>query len=253
MLRRARKRLTFANVTSLLALFFAIGGSAYAAVIVTSNDDVAPDTIAGHKPGAGKHSNLILGSVTNEDLAPETVKTGRITDGTVAARDLAADAVDTTKIKDHSVGAADLAPDSVGPGALADTTFYEVGGATVNDPVGGPPTDEPLFSFGVTDVVGRCSESSAGVVTAKVIVRSGLKLGVDSTAPGGVNDVSSPSQTEVTLASLGPTTGTHIANGSYGLTRRDEDNIISSPSTGLVLAATHVGTADCDFSATGLG
>jgi exoribonuclease II len=42
MLNRIRARLTFANVVSVLALFFALGGSAYAAFVVNSNSDVLP-------------------------------------------------------------------------------------------------------------------------------------------------------------------------------------------------------------------
>src|SRR3954464_15368527 len=189
MLEKLRRRLTFANVVSLMALFFAIGGSAYAAVIVTSNDDVAPDTIAGHKPGSGKHSNLILGSVTNEDLAPETVKTGRITDGTVALRDLGADSVDSDKVKNESIGSAEIATGAVGFSELRKTVFYDVGTQRANDPVGGPATDVALVDDAPFEAIGRCNQSSAGVVTSKVVFKSNsMTMSVDSTAPGGVND-----------------------------------------------------------------
>jgi hypothetical protein len=70
-MRRVRSRLTYANVMATLAVFVALGGSAAAAVIITSNDEVAPDTISGHNPPAGAHSNLIAGSVNQDDLAPD--------------------------------------------------------------------------------------------------------------------------------------------------------------------------------------
>jgi hypothetical protein len=47
----------------------ATGGTAAAAVIVTSNSQVAANTISGHSPPKGKHSNLIAGSVNATDLS----------------------------------------------------------------------------------------------------------------------------------------------------------------------------------------
>jgi hypothetical protein len=66
---RVRRHLTFANVVSLAALFVALGGTAVAAVIVTSNSQVAKDTISGHKPPSGKHANIISGSINGQDVA----------------------------------------------------------------------------------------------------------------------------------------------------------------------------------------
>jgi hypothetical protein len=83
MLDRIRARLTFANVVSVIALFFALGGSAYAAYVVNSNSDVAPNTISGHDPPSGDHSNLISGSVTTQDLASGSVTGGRIGAGAI--------------------------------------------------------------------------------------------------------------------------------------------------------------------------
>jgi hypothetical protein len=42
-------RFSYANVVATLALFVALGGSAAAAVIVSSNDQIAPNTIHGAK------------------------------------------------------------------------------------------------------------------------------------------------------------------------------------------------------------
>jgi hypothetical protein len=40
-----------------------------AAVIVTSNSQVARDTISGHKPPSGKHPNILAGSINGKDIA----------------------------------------------------------------------------------------------------------------------------------------------------------------------------------------
>ena len=65
-----RSHLTYANVmVTTLAFVVLGGGSALAAVVITSNSQVAKDTISGHKPPTGKHPNIIAGSVTGQDVA----------------------------------------------------------------------------------------------------------------------------------------------------------------------------------------
>jgi len=68
-MRRTRQQLTFANVVSVTALFVALGGTAVASVIITSNGQVAQNTISGHKPPSGKHPNIIAGSISGTDIA----------------------------------------------------------------------------------------------------------------------------------------------------------------------------------------
>ena len=70
-MRRLRSRLSYANVMATLAVFIALGGTATAAVIITSNEEVAPDTISGHNPPEGAHPNLIENSISQADLGPD--------------------------------------------------------------------------------------------------------------------------------------------------------------------------------------
>jgi hypothetical protein len=70
---RIRRHLTFANIVSLIALFVALGGTALASVIITSNSQVAKGTISGHKPPSGDHSNIIPGSVNGQDVADNSL------------------------------------------------------------------------------------------------------------------------------------------------------------------------------------
>ena len=65
---QVRRRLTYANVAATLALVLASGGTATAAVMITSNSQVAQNTISGHAAPSGKHANLISGSVNATDL-----------------------------------------------------------------------------------------------------------------------------------------------------------------------------------------
>jgi len=63
-----RKQPSLATVVAFLALFISMTGTALAAVIITSNDQVAAHTIAGANAPAGDNENLISGSVGTSDL-----------------------------------------------------------------------------------------------------------------------------------------------------------------------------------------
>jgi hypothetical protein len=67
---RLGPHLTYANVMATIAVFVALGGTAAATVLITSNRQVAKNTISGHNPPSGKHPNVIAGSVNSKDLSP---------------------------------------------------------------------------------------------------------------------------------------------------------------------------------------
>jgi len=70
MIQRIRSHLTYANVMSTLAVFLVIGGgTALASYVVSSNSQVGPNTISGHRPPSGKHANVIAGSINGQDIA----------------------------------------------------------------------------------------------------------------------------------------------------------------------------------------
>jgi hypothetical protein len=67
---RIRKHLTYANVmVTILAFVVLGGGTALAAYVVSSNSQIGPGTISGHKPPSGKHANVIAGSINGKDVA----------------------------------------------------------------------------------------------------------------------------------------------------------------------------------------
>jgi hypothetical protein len=70
---RSRFRPSHGTVVAYVALFVALGGTAVASVIITSNSQVAKDTISGHKPPTGKHSNIIAGSINGQDVADNSL------------------------------------------------------------------------------------------------------------------------------------------------------------------------------------
>ena len=68
-MRRFRFSVTPSLVISLIALLFSLGGTAMAAVIISSNSQVASNTIAGHATITGVHPNVIAGSIVGTDLS----------------------------------------------------------------------------------------------------------------------------------------------------------------------------------------
>ena len=119
-MRLVQRHLTFANVVSVTALFVALAGTAMAATIITSNDQVATDTISGHSPPSGDQSNLISHSGNGRDLAPDSITSAKIAAAEVQNADLGASSVDTTKIADGQVQTFDLADNAVTTSRIAD-------------------------------------------------------------------------------------------------------------------------------------
>jgi hypothetical protein len=74
MIRNVRRRLTFANVISVIALFAALGGGAYAASKVESRD-IAKDAI--------KNRHIMEGKVKNKALQDDTLEGAKIDESTL--------------------------------------------------------------------------------------------------------------------------------------------------------------------------
>jgi hypothetical protein len=101
---RIRMHLTYANVMVTVLAFVVLGGAtALGAFVVSSNSQIAPGTVSGHKPPSGAHANIIRGSVNGSDLATGAVGTGKIATGSINTPKLKNDAVTGPKIADNSV------------------------------------------------------------------------------------------------------------------------------------------------------
>ncbi|MDX6603442.1 MAG: hypothetical protein QOF13_2644 [Solirubrobacterales bacterium] len=87
---RIRKRLTYANVMSSLALFLVLGGgAAFAAKKIGTNElKGASVTTAKIKRNAVTASKIKKGSITTAKIANATVTNGKLADGSVTAQKL---------------------------------------------------------------------------------------------------------------------------------------------------------------------
>jgi hypothetical protein len=116
---------------SLVALFAALTGGAYAATQIGSKS-IKPNAVKSKqiKDGAVKTGELGNGAVTTDKLAEGAVTTDKLAEGAVTGGKLAANAVDASKVADGSVNSAELADGSVtgvkaGAGVLRDMIIVE--------------------------------------------------------------------------------------------------------------------------------
>lgn len=105
-MEKSSQRFSFANVTSVIALFVALGGTAFAAATIGANDI---------KPNAVRAKHIKTGAVKRADIAKNAVNGPRIASGSVASAD----------ILNESVGAADLGTGSVGGLEILDASVSE--------------------------------------------------------------------------------------------------------------------------------
>jgi hypothetical protein len=109
-----RPRLSFANVTSMLALFVALGGTSYAAVTLKSN--------------SVNKSHLRTNSVGKSEIRARAVGRSEVGSNAIGASELRTAAVGSNDVRDEALGANDLSP--AARAALADingVTFRAAG------------------------------------------------------------------------------------------------------------------------------
>jgi hypothetical protein len=101
---RIRRRLSFANVTSALALFVALGGTSYAAITLPRNS-VGPAQIRTH---AVHKSEIDRGAVGRWEILANGVDRSEIRRDAVGPSEVRGNAVSSDEIADGTLEAADL-------------------------------------------------------------------------------------------------------------------------------------------------
>jgi hypothetical protein len=104
-----KPRLSFANVTSMIALFVALGGTSYAAATLTSNS-----VNKGH---------LRSNSVGKSEIRRGAVGQSEVRSSSIGASELRTSAVGSNDVKDETLGVNDLAP-------AARTALADINGVT---------------------------------------------------------------------------------------------------------------------------
>lgn len=113
-MKRVRKRLTYANVMSSIAVFLVLGGAAFAASQLPKNSVGSKQlknnavTTAKIKNNAVTTAKIKNGAIISSKLAAGAVEGGSLAKGAVSNEKLADNAVTSPKVADNSLTGADI-------------------------------------------------------------------------------------------------------------------------------------------------
>jgi hypothetical protein len=204
MVRWIRARLSYANVTSTLALFLALGtGTAYAANEWTGENIVDQSlTAADLQIGTIGTLRVQDNSLQAIDLAPGSVGASEIATDAVGGTEVANNSIDGGEVVDNSLFAPDLGANSVGSSEIATNAVgsSEIVNNTVSsaDLAGGSSTGAINITAG-SIANGRCADVDTGIPGA--VAGDAVIFSINGAAPAGVlfYGVRVPSNGHVTL------------------------------------------------------
>jgi hypothetical protein len=122
--KQIRKRLTYANVMSTVAVFLILGGATAFAASKIGAGQLKKNAVtsAKIKNNAVTASKIKDAAVTNTKIADGSVTNGKLADGSVTSTKLADNSVTSTKIVDNAVTSAKIAAGSVTASKLGPIT-----------------------------------------------------------------------------------------------------------------------------------
>ena len=199
---RISTKLTYANVVATLALFLVISGGTALGVtyVVSSNSQVGPNTISGHNPPTGKHSNIITGSVNGTDLSANSVNSSKVTAGSLLGSDIHANTIMGSNLNLSDVASKlqiQTARGAAAPGDPPDVFYnhgnYQLAGTCVDEGGGfhaqvslsvisGPAFVSINNNAGtkVTGSAGTVAQSASVLLTSGNATTKGGQFGADS-------------------------------------------------------------------------
>jgi hypothetical protein len=148
-----KPKLTYANVTSTIALFIALtGATAYAATKL-------PDKSVGEfqlRPGAVTAEKLRKNAVTAPKIKAEAIKQGKIANGAITAAKLTQGSVGNSSLQEGAVTNSKLGPEAVTGDKALESTFSQVPSASKADfatsaESGNPPAFAAISSEATID------------------------------------------------------------------------------------------------------
>jgi hypothetical protein len=166
---KMKPRLSYANVTSTLALFIALSGTvAYAATKL-------PDRSVGEfqlRPGAVTAEKIRKAAVTAPKIKEGAIKQGKIAGGSITAAKLTQGSVESSSIQSSSVTNEKLAPEAVTGDKALESTFSQVPSASradfaTNAESGNPPafarvSSEATIDSSLSKAIASVKEGSLG-------------------------------------------------------------------------------------------
>jgi hypothetical protein len=110
MSQRIRGSLSFSNVIAVAALFFALGGTVYAAAGKISGAQIKPNSIPGNriKPKSLTATQIKAAAVSGAQIKAGSISAGKIQSGTLTATQIKAGSLTGTQIKSGSLTGAQV-------------------------------------------------------------------------------------------------------------------------------------------------
>lgn len=172
---RFKKRLTFSNAIAMLALFFALGGSVYAASNKISGSQIKPKSLPGNrlKPRSVTATQIKSGSIGGAQLKAGAVSAGKIARESITGGQIKTGSISGTRIKTGSLGATQI--NQVTLTAISAANIHTVQYASVTVPI--PPAVE-----GGTKATATCP-SGMFVIGGGAVTSNSVKAFINESAP----------------------------------------------------------------------
>jgi hypothetical protein len=168
-MRRFRRKLTYANLTSTLALFIALTGAGAYAANQLADKSVGERQL---RPGAVTADKIRKNAVTAPKIKGLAVKQGKLANGSVTAAKMTPAAIEARSLAVAAVTNEKLAPDAVTGDKVAESTLSQVPSAnTANFATAAESANPPAFA--AVDFEGNLNLAlSKGITDADVVRKS---------------------------------------------------------------------------------
>ncbi len=175
-----KPKLSYANVTSTLALLLALGGTSAYAVTKLPDNSVGEFQL---RSGAVTAKKIRKNAITAPKIKAQAVKQGKIANGSITATKLTQGSVSGSSLQDGSVSNSKLAPEAVTGDKALESTFSQVPSAARAQSAAFADSANPeAFGF-VTKEATLDQNLSRGIAQ----VKDGSLAGVYCVVPSGFN------------------------------------------------------------------
>jgi hypothetical protein len=194
-LKRFSQRLSFANVTSALALFIALGGTSYAAIELPSNS-VGREQI---RTGGVGQSEVGARTIGKSEIRRSGVGRSEIATGGVAQKELRVNSVGPGEIRNGRIAAEDLSDAAKNAVADLKAVTFRVAATDAGAAAGGNAksvsrtTDPGVYSVDLGQDVTACQVSAT-------IAGAGATPGIVTVTPGATTNLLTVSTFDIDAA-----------------------------------------------------
>jgi hypothetical protein len=166
-----RPRLSYANVTSTIALFLALGGATAYAVNHLPAKSVGEKQL---RPGAITADKIRKNAVTSPKIEALAIKSGKLATGAVKEAKLANGSVVSQKLATGAVSTEKIAPDAVTGAQVNESTLTQVSKADNANNAGFAESANPVAFAAVDQEGGLDSSLSKGPIHVSIGSESGI-------------------------------------------------------------------------------